>query len=472
MLRDTPDLPQAAQLARLAEKRGAAELPYVPAENRLRWAGSSPIRARAKSIAGDPFGQQLSVTIPPLSDADDPIGAEMALNAVVGNLSPDARTEWQQRVAWSYYIENRDADALRLARLAQTGTGEWRAHADWTAGLAAWRLKDCRYSAYSFDKVGLGTSDQELKAAGLYWAARAYTACGEPHLVQSKLRAAARIDETFYGILARERLGVANVIAAPPPPSVATPRFASQRNVKLAADLARLGEDQHASDIIRHQAKIGPASDHAQLIALADQLDLPSTQIYLAHNAPAGAQPDDFARYPTPNWRPERGWRVDPALVYAHALQESGFRREVVSPAGAFGLMQVRPGTARDLANDRGIGFATSDLARPSINLEYGQSYLEMLRASPVTGGLLPKVIAAYNAGPTPVARWNTEVRAGNDPLLYIESLPYWETRGYIGIILRNYWMYQAQLRQPAPTRVVLAQNQWPRFPDAPVTPR
>ena len=83
------------------------------------------------------------------------------------------------------------------------------------------------------------------------------------------------------------------------------------------------------------------------------------------------------------------------------------------------------------------------------------------------TGGLLPKVIAAYNAGPSPVARWNTEVRDNGDPLLWIESLPYWETRAYVGTVLRNMWVYEQQLGTPSETRAMLAQGRWPRVPGA-----
>ena len=64
------------------------------------------------------------------------------------------------------------------------------------------------------------------------------------------------------------------------------------------------------------------------------------------------------------------------------------------------------------------------------------------------TGGLLPKVIASYNAGPAPIAEWNTRYDQ-SDPLLYIESIPYWETRGYVPIILRNYWIYEDARRRP-----------------------
>jgi soluble lytic murein transglycosylase-like protein len=109
-----------------------------------------------------------------------------------------------------------------------------------------------------------------------------------------------------------------------------------------------------------------------------------------------------------------------------------------------------------------------SDLTNPSINLEMGQSYIEMLRDQPFTSGLLPKVIAAYNAGPLPVSMWNATVKDDGDPLLWIESIPYWETRGYVMTVLRNYWMYERQLGTASPSREALAHGLWPRFPGLP----
>ena len=74
-------------------------------------------------------------------------------------------------------------------------------------------------------------------------------------------------------------------------------------------------------------------------------------------------------------------------------------------------------------------------------------------------------VIAAFNAGPAPVGRWKYEVRDQGDPLLFIESIPYWETRAYVGIILRNYWVYQQMAGSEASSLEGLSQNAWPRFP-------
>jgi hypothetical protein len=74
--------------------------------------------------------------------------------------------------------------------------------------------------------------------------------------------------------------------------------------------------------------------------------------------------------------------------------------------------------------------------------------------------------MAAYNAGLSPVTRWNTEVQDQGDPLLYMESIPYWETRGYVATVMRNYWMYERQADARSASRISLAENAWPAFPD------
>ena len=92
-------------------------------------------------------------------------------------------------------------------------------------------------------------------------------------------------------------------------------------------------------------------------------------------------------------------------------------------------------------------------------------SALQALADAGYTRGHLPKVMAAYNAGPTPVSRWNSEINDQGDPLLWMESIPYWETRAYVAIVMRNYWMYLRQADAAAPSRTDLAENDWPLFP-------
>jgi soluble lytic murein transglycosylase len=460
LLRSAPDLPQAAQLRALAERRGATNLPPVAAEQRLAWAGGSPRRGNPRSVNDATVGS-LSRTIPARIDADDPAGAEALLVAAESRLSPEALTEWRQRVAWSYYIENDDANARRVAALAQTGSGAWVVQADWTQGLASWRQGDCRTAMSAFRNVAGRAQEPEMEAAGHFWFARAAVACGQPQEAQPALRRAARLDETFYGLLAQERLGIQPNDNAATASRTAIQRVSALPNVRLAITLASVGEMQAADETLRYQARIGSESDHPALVEVARSLNLPETQLYLAHNAPRGTRAHREARFPTPNWAPADGWRINPALILAHTLQESAFRSRAVSSAGAVGLMQVRRGTG----NDMGLRQMGGDLTNPTINLALGQSYIEFLRDHPSTGGMLPRVIAAYNAGLTPVTRWTHEVRDNNDPLLYIESIPYWETRAYVGTVLRNLWVYERQLGTQTDSRAMLARGQWPRVP-------
>lgn len=471
LLAAAPEMPKAPQLARLAETRGALALPPVPQAQNLAWAGSQPRRARAKSVTGDPIADSLEPQIQPLIKENQPAAAEALLTGSEFALSAEARTEFQQRVAWSHYIVGNDPAARQLAlRAARGGSGEWALHAEWVAGLAAWRMGDCNGASDSFTQVASRSGDVELMAAGHYWAARADMKCGRPERVQARLRSAARLKETFYGLLAGTSLGIKSTSFS----ELHDYRDAEWRdiadkpNVKTALALAEIGETGLADEFIKHQAKIGGAADHDKLLHLTDDLNLASTQYWLAHNAPRGTKVNPAARYPMPDWKPARGWRVDPSLVFAHTLQESSFRTHVVSPAGATGLMQVRPGTAGDIARSRGEYFNAQQLTQPSTNMEYGQSYLEYLRDYSGTGGLLPKVIAAYNAGPAPVSEWNMRQFDRGDPLLYIESLPYWETRGYVPIVLRNYWIYEQKAKKGSYSREALAQGMWPRFPGAP----
>lgn len=465
LIERAPELPQAADLARLATVRGATSLPNVPEVNRLAGLAGQPRRARPRAIEGDAVADALEPLVQPLLVGDQPYEAETLFNERRNDLSPEARTAFQQRIAWVYFLNGNDREARRIAEEARRGVTEWALHAEWVAGLAAWRMEDCRAAAEHFGNVADRSGDVELSAAGHYWAARADTACGHPERVQARLRNAARSNETFYGLIAQSALGIRQRSADLDAFSADDWQALSNlRNVRAAVALAEIGENGLASDLIRHQARIGSQRDHERLLHLAGRLNFTGTQMWLAHNGPRGARTETHDRYPAPSWRPQRGWRVDQALVFAHALQESNFRPDAVSGAGARGLMQVRPGTAGDLVR---WGRASGDSGRlndPATNIEFGQAYLEYLRDLPSTGGLLPKVIASYNAGPAPVGEWNARYDQ-SDPLLFLETIPYWETRGYVPIVLRNYWIYEQQTADRSSSRRALAQGMWPRFP-------
>lgn len=462
-----PDLPDAEQLARLAERRGMSNL-RTAGQYRMRTIGSAPRRQRGRPN-DDALSQQLREALTPYVDANDAATAESLYRSGINEgLLGEAQSEFATLVGWIYYLNGQDAHARRLAAEGRAASrGDWHARSAWVEGLASWRMRDCNAASSAFRDAALSTQDRELAAGGHYWSARAEQMCRRPHEVQARMRAAAADAETFYGQIARETLGMT---LKPParvePASARDLEEVSRRpNVQRAQRLAAMGRTELAEEYLRHEARIGDPRLHRALIETARRLQLGGAQYWLATNGANGAVSDIADRYPAPGWRPDNGWRIDPYLAFAHIIQESDFRPHVVSPADAVGLMQVRPGTARDEARRRGSSTpSVADLKRPEVNLDHGQAFIELMRRTPATRDELLRVIASYNAGPLPVERWGS-INDMGDPLLWMESLSYWETRHYVPTVLRNYFVYHALVGSRPPALVDLVQHRAPRFP-------
>jgi soluble lytic murein transglycosylase-like protein len=461
-------LPEAEQIRAMAQKRGATVLPDLPQARSLTSLPSRAKRIRPRETNDGTMPSAVASAINGQIKNDSPAGAKALLDGIDSQLSQAARAEWRAKIAWSFYIENDDASAYALAQTAQAGIGPWVAEGWWIAGLSAWRMDDCTGAADAFARTAVSSENAELTAAAYYWQSRALVRCRLPDQAAAPLRKAARMDETLYGMLAIEQLGTAvpKTHEAPDFSNGDWQQLRDVPNVRTAVMLSEIGEDALADEVLRHQARIGDPAQYQPLSRLARSLGMPATQLWMAYNVPYGGQPEPAARFPTPKWTPVTGWKVDPALVYAHTLQESVFRTGATSQTGAKGLMQIMPAAARDHAGELGVAGTARDLTKPEVNLAFGQQHLQMLRDSSGTQGLLPKVMAAYNAGLVPVTRWNTEIKDKGDPLLWIESVPYWETRGYVNIVMRNYWMYERQAGGPSDSRMALAQGMWPTFPN------
>jgi soluble lytic murein transglycosylase-like protein len=467
LIAQAPELPEANQLGLMAIKRGATTPPLVIPEKDTYVLGSAPVRYRAKPVQGEPAADALRSALDPFVKADDAGGAEALLITQGPALSAEARAEAGTRVAFIYYVLGLDMDARRVADTWRVGAaGPWAAQAAWVSALASWRLGDYNAASGSFQQVAQLSDQRELRAGGYYWAARAEQAIGRARAVEPLLRRAANTPEapeSFYGLLARETLGMPTKLGADPfigndPPVEQYP------NVQRAIELVKIGEPQLAEQMLVHQAKIGVPSEHHALIQLAKRLDLPAAQLWLAKYGQYGARADATDRYPNPRWSPVNGWRVDPALAFGHIVQESAFRRTAVSHAGAVGLMQVLPITAQQVSQSNGVPYSRANLTDPRYNLAFGQSFIEQMRGSSATAGQLPRVIASYNAGPLPVARWAT-INDKGDPLLWIESIPYWETRYYVPSVMRNMWVYQGLNDEDTGTLKAMAEHHWPAFP-------
>jgi soluble lytic murein transglycosylase-like protein len=467
LIAQAPELPEANQLALMAIKRGATTPPLVMPEKPTYVLGSAPVRYRAKPVVGEPAADQLRTALDPMVKADDASGAEALLITQGPALSAEARAEAATRVAFIYYVLGLDMDARRVSDTWRQGaTGEWGAQAAWVSGLASWRLGDYNAASNDFQQAARLSDQRELRDGGYYWAARSEQAAGRPAAVEGLLRAAATAPEgpeSFYGLLARETLGMPTTLGADPFVSY-DPPIEEYPNVQRAIELAKIGEPGLAEQMLRHQALIGAPTEHHALIELAKRLDLPAAQLWLAKYGQYGAQADARDRYPNPRWSPVNGWRVDPALAFGHIVQESAFRRTAVSTAGAVGLMQVLPITAQQMSEVTGVPYNRASLTDPRYNLAFGQSFIEKMKSDSSTAGQLPRVIASYNAGPLPVAKW-AGINDKGDPTLWIESIPYWETRYYVPAVLRNMWVYQGLDDEDTPTLKAMAEHRWPAFP-------
>jgi len=133
---------------------------------------------------------------------------------------------------------------------------------------------------------------------------------------------------------------------------------------------------------------------------------------------------------------------VEPELVWAIMREESSFRPRVHSWAGAIGLMQLMPDTARRVAERTGLDApAPEALEQPAVNVALGTRYLGELRER--MDGRTSAMIASYNAGPRAVADWLEGSPPGTPDDVFVEDIPYTQTRSYAQRVLRSYWLYQ-----------------------------
>ncbi|WP_448586023.1 transglycosylase SLT domain-containing protein [Thermaurantiacus sp.] len=478
-LEANPEAPQAREIATLARRAGAADLPPIAPEKNLVAVRLTPSMGPRPARTDGPANQSFEAAARAALLAERPAEVAALLDRYGSELSSEVKSEWAGRAAWRFYIALDDASARALGARAANGIGDWAAFGNWVAGLASFRLQDFEAAARFFDAIARQYANDEMRSAAAFWAARAHLRNRRPELAPERLMVAAQLDPTgFYGLLASRQLGLAPAFDWREPDFI-TADWTTLKDLpgaRRAAALKEIGETGLADRELRHLARTTADQNYEPILRLAARLDLPATQYWLAANPPAGLKPPMSARFPTPDWRPVNGWRVDRNLVFAHAMQESRFITTARSGAGARGLMQIMPGTARELSRILQLPPEQSDLADPSFNVELGQAYLELLRDLPATQGLLPKVIAAYNAGPGSVQRWNLgELKDNNDVLLFVESIPFRETRHYVEVVLRNYWLYELKAASEAgdgartsASLSAVAANLWPRFPGLP----
>jgi soluble lytic murein transglycosylase-like protein len=163
-----------------------------------------------------------------------------------------------------------------------------------------------------------------------------------------------------------------------------------------------------------------------------------------------------------PKWSDEQDWKVDKALILALIRQESAFKDNATSKAGARGIMQLMPNTAYHISGDKTVKKQKNKLLNLDFNLSLGQKYVSYLLSKPFIEGNLFYMLTAYNGGPGNLLKWKKNARFYDDPLLFIEVIPSAETRIYIERVMANYWIYNMRFGNKNHTLEQLADGKWP----------
>lgn len=330
----------------------------------------------------------------------------------------------------------------------------------WLAGTTALKqLNRPRDAMAMFDRYARAAKSPQTQSKGLYWAGRAAQAAGLQSNAQTYYANAAVFFDQFYGQLAAERLGRAPRIPAPTA-AVEISRnqreaFFNQEVVRATQILGQRGDWPTQTLFVRQIAQAVESDvDHVLGTELSRQINRPDLGVMIGRSAGINGYRDSvrdgFPTVPIPveatgNW----------TMVHAISRQESQFDRNAVSRAGARGLMQLMPGTARDTSVKIGATYDAGGLTtNPQYNIRLGSWFFERLMDR--YGGSYPLAVAAYNAGPGNVNKWlaaNGDPRTGSiDILDWIEAIPFSETRGYVQRVLENAVVYD--MIEPSKARV------------------
>lgn len=363
---------------------------------------------------------------------------------------------WKDRWLARDLLDGGDpALAYRVAAGAVPGSATDQADAAFHAGwIALSFLHDAQRALPHFQTiVRIGTMPI-TRARGFYWTGRALEALGRRAEARHAYIQAAAYSTTYYGELAGARVGDHHITLPLPAGPSETARAAFSRRLAVRAIdlLYDIGAANEAVPLYHRMTEQANSSNAFMLLAaLARRHRDTRSELMVAKGAIAAGYPLEGLAWPTsgiPEFRAP-GDKVETAVVYAIARQESAFNTQAVSAAGARGLLQLMPATARRTARAVGVHFDPDRLTRDgAYNAALGSAHLGHLMAE--FGGSYVLTFAAYNAGAARVYDWIQrygDPRDPNvDPVNWVERIPYTETRNYVQRVMENVEVYRARL--------------------------
>jgi soluble lytic murein transglycosylase len=461
---------------------------HIARLDRLLWRGSSSAARRQAWRIGEDYARLAEARI--LLRAGNP-GVDYAVKHLPKHLADDPgflydRARWRQRKGraegvvelidalppdppkpelwwrlrrWAARRAMAEGDyetAYRVASSHGLDDGTDFAEAEWLAGWIAFRFLARPAAAQGhFQHLRERVSSPISMARGAYWLGEALAAQNKGQDAARWYKAAAEHGETFYGQLANSRIsGVLKLDLRPgkAPTAEETARFERREIVRVVALLGEIQATKLQDRFFRTlQGAAEDASDYRLIAGLARRVGRPDQALLTAKRARRTQiwMGDELFPLAAPRSTGSAPDGLEEALVLALIRQESGFYSAAVSPAGARGLMQLMPGTARQVAKGLGLPYRKGDLTEnPAYNMRLGRAYLaEMLERF---DGSLILALAAYNAGPHRVNRWLRDHgdprRAGVDPIHWAERIPFSETRNYVQRILESLVVYRHRL--------------------------
>lgn len=374
------------------------------------------------------------------------------------------------RLAYVYYTNGEDELAKKWGFVSSDADSEYGL---WTMGLLYFKEAKYKESEKYFSRIlQLKQINNARKTEAAFWAGRAADANGDSKNARKYWDIAAAHPMAFYGALAATMMG-----------NFPEYEFFEQELTdedieelrrdkygKIALALLQVKRKERAEEYLKYMmtARVSDRNLHA-INSVATAYGLPRIAIQasgIIRDRGILEIDDDViysAQYPLPDWEPMGGWSIDRALLLAITKQESGFRTNVKSNAGANGLMQIMPSTAKRVARANKVKMSDIDMSNPEHNMFLGQQYIVDLLMHPNIHNNIIKMLVAYNAGMGSLVKFEKSFET-HDPLLYLESFPAYETRSYIKRVMANLWLYRARLGQPLTTLKDLADSQWPLY--------
>lgn len=387
---------------------------------------------------------------------NEPLARQTLTSYPVDAAQPEQFLQERTQVARRALTDGNPGEAYKVAAGHGFGSGNEYADSEWLAGWIALRfLQQPDTATRHFLTMFENVRHPVTRARGAYWSGRAATVMNDSETATLWHKAAAQHGVAFYGQLsaAEIRPGEPLRLPADPQPTAAEKqRFTAHELTRALRLLAATGENDLQRAFIVRLAELDASPTWKDMTAsVATEVGRTDLAVLTARQSVRAGTPlvrNGYPILPSITASTASDGSVETPLVFAVIRQESAFDMRAVSSAGAQGLMQLMPGTARTMASRLGLPYSPSELTSdPQYNVSLGRAYLADMVSR--FDGSYAMALAAYNAGPGRVNEWmrNGDPRAGTEAMVdWIELIPYSETRNYVQRCMENLQVYRTLL--------------------------